>query len=946
MATGSEWFEDPQALMGTLRRSREAAPAAPSISGYGDLQELRRGGQGVVYLATQLSTRRRVAVKVLLDGAWSSPARRRRFEREVDLVASLRHPNIVRVYDSGLTQEGHPYFVMEFIDGVALDELLGPGRSSSDAARPSASLDLHDRPPSPAAGPRLPRGTALELFARICEAVSFAHQHGVIHRDLKPSNIRIDREGTPHVLDFGLAKSALELSGDSDATQVSRTGDFLGSLPWASPEQAEGAPDKIDVRSDVYSLGVILFQMLTGQFPYAVVGPLRDVLTRIQEAAPARPSSLQRGLDDEIDTIVLKCLAKEPARRYQSAAELARDVRRYLAGEPIEAKRDSAWYALRKRVRRYRLAASVAAAFVLVAAAAAVTTFVLWQRADAAEQLARSRLSATQAARDAEAEARAQAEAVSRFMVEMLSQPIERGREARIADLLDHAAAELSAGIDASEPTQAALYDALGTSYAGLGLYDQALPLLDKALAERRRLLGEDDPATLTTRSNKAWLLRLMGRNEESETLYRDVLERRQRTLGPGHLSTAQTLNDLAIVLEALGRLDEAESMLRDALTRLRPHVDASPRDALTATVNLANVLHGRGRLAEAEALLRDALQSMQSSLRSNDPNLLSATNNLAVLCIDLARFDDAIALSEQVAETRAETLGPDHPDTLRSRMNLAAALEAAGRLDDAAALLADLTPRIADRLGPRHADTLSAFSIEARTLQALGRLEQAEPRLRHVLEQRRDTLGPEHPATLEAANNLAVCLHELRRLDDAETLYRQVVDAQRRRLGDEAPATLTPMLNLAIVLCDRGALDEAESLTRTVAESRRRQLGQEHPDTLVAEMQIADVMLARGAAEDAAEHMAGVVATAERVLPPDHWYLPALRGFRGKCLLAAKRYEEAERELLASHEQSVRLLGADHWRVQRIAERLVELYEVWGRRADADRFRPASHVP
>jgi tetratricopeptide (TPR) repeat protein/tRNA A-37 threonylcarbamoyl transferase component Bud32 len=352
--SASDWYRDESTVLHELRRIALARPQPPVIPGYDDLHEIHRGGQGIVYSAVQRSTRRRIAIKVLLDGALASDAARHRFQREIDLVASLRHPNIVRIYDSGVSQPPDPrvYFVMEHIEGVPLHEFVAPARALGHRA-------------------------VLHLFARIGRAVSYAHQHGVIHRDLKPSNIRIDNEGEPHILDFGLAKIAQTEGSDALRSEVSVVGQFLGSLPWASPEQAQSDPVAIDVRSDVYSLGVILYQMLTSRFPYNVEGGLRDVLDRIVSSVPVRPSSVDRTIDDEVETIVLKCLAKEPERRYQSAAELAQDVERYLAGEPIQAKRDSAWYTMRKRLRRYRML--TAAAVLLALTLTAGISATLWQ---------------------------------------------------------------------------------------------------------------------------------------------------------------------------------------------------------------------------------------------------------------------------------------------------------------------------------------------------------------------------------------------------------------------------------------------------------------------------------------------------------------------------------------------------------------------------------------
>ncbi len=336
-----------------------AGPAGDSIPGYSIIREIHRGGQGVVYQAVQQHTRRKVAIKVMREGPFADRREKARFEREVEILGQLNHPNIVGVHDSGLAH-GSFYFVMDYISGQPLDVWMSSRERSIEET--------------------------LRLFTKICEAVNAAHLRGVIHRDLKPGNIRIDAEGEPHVLDFGLAKTA----GAGEVSVMTVTGQFMGSLPWASPEQAEAIPGKVDVRTDVYSLGVILYQMLTGKFPYDVVGNMRDVLDRIIKIEPARPSTIRKQINDEVETIVLKCLSKERERRYQSAGELARDIGHYLAGEPIEAKRDSALYVLKKNLRRYKLPVAVAAGLALLLTAGLAVSSALYVRAEKARREAQT----------------------------------------------------------------------------------------------------------------------------------------------------------------------------------------------------------------------------------------------------------------------------------------------------------------------------------------------------------------------------------------------------------------------------------------------------------------------------------------------------------------------------------------------------------------------------
>ncbi len=326
-----------------------------SFAGYQIIREIHRGGQGVIYQAVQKSTKRKVAIKVMKEGPFAGKHDKARFEREVEVLGQLNHPNIVTIHDSG-TAAGSFYFVMDYISGQPLDVWMASGKRSIEET--------------------------LRLFAKICDAVNAAHLRGVIHRDLKPGNIRVDAEGEPHVLDFGLAKVA---AGVGEVSLMTMTGQFVGSLPWASPEQAEGVPSKIDTRTDVYSLGVVLYQMLTGKFPYEVVGNMRDVLDRIMRAEPARPSTVRKQINDEVETIVLKCLSKERERRYQTAGELARDIGHYLRDEPIEAKRDSMLYVLRKYLRRYRATVATIGALCAVISAAIVLSASSLSRAHIAQ---------------------------------------------------------------------------------------------------------------------------------------------------------------------------------------------------------------------------------------------------------------------------------------------------------------------------------------------------------------------------------------------------------------------------------------------------------------------------------------------------------------------------------------------------------------------------------
>ncbi len=705
------------------RQPRDAFP------GYDLVHEIHRGGQGTVWLAIQLATKRRVAIKVMHAGASSGSSGRARFEREVQILGQLHHPNIVAIHDSGIARDGSFYYVMDYISGRSLDD---------EISRVAKVTSRHERPPSASPEGRAERGEpppptdragdratlpavhdTLTLFAKICEAVSAAHMRGVIHRDLKPANIRLDASGEPIVVDFGLAKVALSDVAEGPEGQsprlMSMTGQFIGSMPWASPEQAEGRPEQIDVRTDVYSLGVILYQMLTGRFPYAVIGNMRDVLDNILRAEPARPSTIRRQINDEIETIVLKCLSKEKERRYQSAGELARDIHRYLRGEPIEAKRDSGWYVLTKTLRRHKglLAALVGVAILITGFSIAMS--LSYARARAAERSAHVEAErAKQESQRAKTEA-TKARQIQDFLTGMLTavHPLRaQGQEPTVRDVLDAAAARVETDLADQPLVLASVQDLVGELYFELGRSDQSERHFRSALSIRERGLAPNDPDVARSLVKLAWLKRNERKYDEAESLLKRALATANASpdfppdvAASAHLQLARVYDQLP------ARRAEAEALFKSAISLVEPTPTPTTTPTTTPTNPNTNPLVGGwggdresrriaalarwhlGKLLivlkrpdEATPLFDQAIAIFES--QSDRLTKSKVMLDLALLQRDRKEFPAALATCRAAIEVMGQVLSTgaasnatigNHPDLLAARSKLGAIHFAAG---------------------------------------------------------------------------------------------------------------------------------------------------------------------------------------------------------------------------------------------------------------------------
>ena len=657
-----------QDKLGQAAAAAVSANATPEwIAGYRIIRLIDRGGMGEVYEAEQADPRRRVALKVVQSGLFSED-HRSRFHHEAQVLGRLRHPGIAQIYEAGTSDgsaSGRPYFAMELVDGQPLLHFAE-----------TQKLDTRQR---------------LELVAKVCRALHHAHQNGIIHRDLKPANILVESNGQPKILDFGVARST-----DADVQAVTvqtQIGQLVGTLPYMSPEQVLGDPAQLDTRSDIYSIGVITYELLTGRLPYAVRDSVvHEAIRVIREDEPSRLGTLDRTYRGDIETIVAKTLEKDKERRYSSAAEVATDIQRYLNDEPIVASPPSRSYRARKFVQRNRWPVAAASAGVLGLMVFAGSMTV-------------------QAGRIASERDRANHEAavskrVSEFLTglfEVSDPDIARGREVTAREILDRGAADIEAGLADQPEVRAQLMATIGAVYYKLGLFPEAEPLYVEALEIRRQVLGSDDAETLGTMNNLGTLYMNQGRLAEAEPLYVAALAGRRNVLGSEHPDTLVSTNNLAILSRKMGRHDDAERLYTEALAAQRRILGNSHQDTARTMNNLSELFRIEGRLAEAVPLQEEALAARRQVLGDDHTETLSSVNNLAELMRMQGRFEEAGALHRDALVIKRRLFGDDNFDTAITVHNLACLDREMGNYEEANRGFEEAQRVFEDSLGPTH---------------------------------------------------------------------------------------------------------------------------------------------------------------------------------------------------------------------------------------------------
>jgi len=910
---GGEFLEvlDPSGVAGLLEMDEPVLVEGQRIGAWRVLGELGHGGMGAVYQAERSDGQfeQRVALKVVRAGV-ASAAIHARFLRERRILARLEHPNIARLLDGGITDAGLPYLVMEYVEGRPIDRYCEEERLSIDRR--------------------------LLLFDQACSAVAWAHRNLIVHRDIKPANILVSSVGGVKLLDFGVAKLI-----EPDTSDAAGTATGLGvrmlTPEYASPEQFLGQP--VSTASDVYSLGVLLYELLAGIRPHGATGrapradaepappdrdpeppslaflhaktapldptagdPVPDAPARIAHARATTTDALRRRLRGDLDGIVLTAMRREPEARYASVDALRADIRRHLGGQPVTARPATRRYRTAKFLARNRAAVLVALLLVAVVVSGIITV------------LAQAR---------AAARAGRRAEQIRDFLVavfEVADPNRSRGETITARELLDQGAARIDRDLANQPELHASMLAVLGTVYRQLGLYTEARPVFERALALRRDGAGtrHDLAESLT---DLGALLVNQAEYDDAETLVREAIDLRRNLNGPRSAEVAAVTLDLAGILRARGEYENAEPLYREALAL---HRAAGDSGAVAGDLNgFGLMLTEAGRHVDGIPLLEQAVVLQRQVHGDIHTETALSLCNLAYSLGRTERLDEAIAKYRECLAIRRQLLDDAHPDLGRTLNNLATIHVTRGEYDLAEPLHTEALAIRRRAYGEQHPEVAGSLNNLAVIAYSRGQHAVAAERFREIREMWRALVGENHPNTLTTANNLGVALREAGDLAGSEAVLRETLATRREALGEDHPNVGESLLNLAITVERRGRLDEAESMLRDAGKLLDASFADGHPLTATVEMNLGRLLHARLRTEEALPHLERAVRLRTGIMGATNVRTGEAQLWLGRCLDTLRRFDEAEAALAAAHSAFTAGYGPDHKSTREAADAL-----------------------
>lgn len=966
------------------------------LDDYEIIREIGRGGMGIVYEAQQLSLARTVALKVLPFGLFHNPNALQRFQLEAKSAARLHHSNIVPIYDVGCDRE-QCYYAMQYIEGQTLANVLTGLKAVSDGMPHDSDLsDTMKMGLSSTTSVRKPfYCNVAAIFQCVADALHYAHENGMVHRDIKPANLMLDLNGTVWVTDFGLVKTE-----ESDLTE---TGDVVGTLRYMSPERFSGLCDR---RSDVYSLGMTLYELLSQQPAFANTERL-PLIEAIRSDSPESLRKIDRQIPRDLETIVEKAIEKDPRRRYSTAGEMADDLGRFISGQPIQARRvgntEKLWLWAKKRKALASSLVALLTLLVFAAAGSAIAAVYFRDLADRNLELAKSNADRTDEANAARQEALEEAktikEMLSIFTNSFESANFKTGSNYQMtaSEVLLKAREELSKS-DLDDGARATMLWSLATTFMGIGEFEQALEpakecyeltkksngsedgktlramtnlantyhltgRLDEALAMREKIvalkqnvIGVDHPDTLIAKSNLASSYDAAWRKDESLKLDREVLASHQRIHGPKHRETISAMRSVASTLSTTGQLEEAFDMAEKALELSMQHVGPEHPDTIEARCVVAACLSEMGRREEALELRKQAVALSKKIIGPEHPHTVSRMNMLASSLRSVKQYEAAIKLLREIIPLSKKSRGESHPETLIMMTNLGRSLSESGRLDDAIELQEKTLNLKKKFIGPEHPNTFQAMANLAASYEEIGRSELAHDLKVETLKLTQQVMGEEHPDTLIAIGSLASSHTRAGRKDQALELLQKRLHLSIRVLGLEHRDTLQSMTNVAVFYAQSGRMEDAVELQKQVFDNSKKGLGAEDELTLVAMANLALGYGAVGRKDEAIQLQEDVFAIRKRVLGQEHpatlsagavlaWNYGNVGRFDESVELSKANYEAIEEVYGPEHPRTLDAIGQVAMAYNK-AGKLESAVEMAERRLAANRkFSGAGHA-